>query len=142
MTTLTLVCTWTAKALGEKIPDQIFMDTPTNMASPTYNFDPVEIAYQARLLASRDQVNATSVFKALSYPVVSTNADGLLVTVSTFTVEDMSTVPGLTVDNAYELCMSTRQADANAAGIGMYFAWRFAYYDDKFTRTVNVTTSP
>ena len=137
MTSLTIVTTRTSKTAGEVGPDEI-LRTGT---APAYGYDLNTVKEQGNMFAIRDQLNATSIFKVPDYGTSLINSDGLLVLTLTYIVADMSTVPGLTTDNAYELCVSTRHTEATALGIGDYQGWRTQYFNDKFTVSNVVTTS-
>ena len=137
MTSLTMVTTRTSKTAGEVGPDEI-LRTET---APAYGKDLLVVREQSNNLSNRDQLNATSVFKVPDYGTSSRNSDGFLVLTLTYIVADMSTVSGLTTDNAYTMMISTRQTEATTLSIGDYQDWKMADFDDRFTVSNVVTTS-
>jgi hypothetical protein len=137
MTSLTMVTTRTSKTAGEGGPDAMLHSG----SPPSYGYDLNTVKEQNNMLAIRDQLNATSVFKVPDYGTSLINSDGLLVLTLTYIVADMSTVPGLTTDNAYELCVSTKLTEATALNIGEYQDWKTKYFAEHFTVSNVVTTS-
>jgi hypothetical protein len=65
--------------------------------------------------------------------------DGYTVMVSNFTVPDMSIIPELTADNAYEIYISTRIDEVTAGGQIEYMKWKLAYWNKYFNVTPTVT---
>jgi hypothetical protein len=137
MTSLTMVTTRTSKTAGEGGPDGMLHSG----SPPSYGYDLNKVKEQGNMFAIRDQLNATSIFKIPDYGTSLINSDGLLVLTSTYIVADISTVPGLTTDNAYDMMISTRQSEASALGLGEYQYWKIAYFHDKFTMSNVITTS-
>ena len=137
MTSLTMVVTGTAKTVG-----QLKINETLNLSdTPLYGYNKSTVVDQLNMVSIRDQLNATSVFKVPAYGSSVVNDAELLVLTITYYVTDISAVPGLTTDNAYDLCCSTRIAEATALGIGDFQAWRTQYFHDKFTVSNVVTTS-
>jgi hypothetical protein len=132
-----MVVTRTSNEIGETGPDESL----SHLVGPLYGYNRDTIITQKNMLAIRDELNSTSVFKVPDYGTNTITSSGLLVLTLTYIVEDISTVPGLTTDNAYDLCMSTRQTEATALGIGEYQNWKTQYFNDKFITTSVVTTS-
>jgi hypothetical protein len=140
---MTIVITRTAKQAGTSTPDQWMLNATAEILAtlPAYGYDLAAVVDQQNMFSLRDQLNATSVFKVLDYGSTVINDSGLLVFTLTYMVEDVSTVPGLTVDNAYDMCIGTRQTQAEALGIGDFQGWRQKHFDDVFTTTCQVTTA-
>ena len=65
--------------------------------------------------------------------------DGYTVMVSNFVVPDMSIIPELTADNAYEIYISTRIDEVTAGGQIEYLKWKLAYWNEYFNVTPTVT---
>ena len=137
MTSLTMVTTRTSKTAGEVGPDEILHSG----SPPSYGYDLNTVKEQVNMFAIRDQLNATSIFKVPDYGTSLINSDGLLVLTLTYIVADMSTIEGLTIDNAYTMMISTRHTEATALGLSEYQHWKMTYFDDKFTISNVVTTS-
>ena len=137
MTSLTMVTTRTSKTAGELGPDAMLHSG----SPPSYGYDLNTVKEQGNMFAIRDQLNATSIFKVPDYGTSLINSDGLLVLTLTYIVADMSTIEGLTIDNAYTMMISTRHTEATALGLSEYQNWKMTYFDDKFTMSNVVTTS-
>ena len=141
MTSLTIAITRTAKQAGTSTPDQLMQNPTAEMLAtlPTYGHDINAVSTQANMQSVRHEFLVSSVFKIPENGTTEISIDGVKVVTTTFTVEDVSTVPGLTADNAYDLCISTRQAEAEALGIGDFYDWRQKYFDDHFITTHSTT---
>jgi len=141
MTSLTIAITRTAKQAGTSTPDQLMQNPTAEMLAtlPTYGHDINAVLSQSQMVLARHEFLVSSVFKIPENGTTETTVDGVKVVTTTFTVEDVSTVPGLTADNAYDMCISTRQAEAESLGLGDYYDWRQKYFDDHFITTHSTT---
>lgn len=140
MTSLTMVTTRTSKTAGEVGPDASLLSLTNIDTLPLYGHNRESVTTQMNMFSVRDQLNATSVFKVPDYGTSVVDA-GLLILTFTYIVSDMSTVPGLTTDNAYDLCVSTKLTEATALNIGEYQDWKTKYFAEHFTVSNVVTTS-
>jgi hypothetical protein len=142
MTKLNITMRRVSKERGTQDPD-LYIRTQGPDGGSNGAFDPANnfalVFEQCRNFVTRDILNATSTFKCYDYGSISTE-DGYCVTEATMTVLDMSTIPGLTVDNAFEMCKEARINEGVAGGIGDYVKWKFAYWDEYFNLTTTVTT--
>jgi hypothetical protein len=108
-----------------------------------FGFDFATVQAQELMFFEKDQLNAIGAIKMpnSTYYTSTINSDGCEVLGMYFVIDDVSIVPGLTVDNAYDVCISTKLADAVALGIGEYQKWKLKYWDEKYVRTHVVTTA-
>jgi len=137
---MNILVTRTAKEVDQINPN-LSLDNVNLSSIPSYGYDLAKVIDQQKMWSVRDQLNSASVFKVADYGTDTINNEGKHVFTLTYAVNDISAVPGLTVDNAYDMCISTRQTQAEALGVGDFQGWRQKYFDDQFTTTVVVTTN-
>jgi hypothetical protein len=141
MTKLNLNLKWISKERGTQDAD-LYIRTQGPNGGSNGTFDPENnfaVVYeQCCDLTTRDKLLAISKFKLHRYMEIST-VDGYTVMVSNFTVPDMSIIPELTADNAYEIYISTRIDEVTAGGQIEYMKWKLAYWNKYFNVTPTVT---
>ena len=137
MTTLTLNITRTAKTADVKLDPDTFLNSVTSLEG---DWDYTAIKSQEEDWEARDSFNQSCTFKVNNYPVLSRKSN-LLVQQVIYVLPDMSTVPGITVDNAFEIFQKTIKEEAYTVGLGEYQAWKQNYYSENFDQTCEVTTS-
>lgn len=135
MTTLTLQITRTAKTADVKDADMYLRDMT---ACDNYDIDVLKD--QESSTGARDRVNEVGTFKCYNYPSLSKKSN-LLVQEVTYTVPDVSVLPGITVENALEVFIAKIKEDFQSAGLGEYMAWKQQYYADNFDQTFTATLS-
>lgn len=141
MTSMTITVTRTGKSpkiIPLKGRDMVVDEFPK---AELYGFDFATVQAQEKMFSERDQFNATGPFKIPAYYTSIINSDGCEVQTYQFVVDDISTVPGLTVDNAYDLAISTKIPEAVALGIGEYHKWKLKYLAENYVITHVVTTA-
>ena len=137
MTSMTITVTRTAKNIEVLSPTRYIHLTHGEIN--TYGYDINTLRSLEQNAPARDQLNATPPFVIPSYLNSDINSAGCLVLTATIIVHDVSAVPGLTVDNAFEIETQAKIDEANALGIGDFQMWRNKYYDDNFVTTFTAT---